>query len=180
MKFSGLVMIGCAATAMAGVVERRSAQTVLNDISTVSSQLQTVYNDVQRFQGGPSGTLAALGIQSDSNRVADTLDKAAKDSAALSPLSNSDSAAIALAIAKLEPSIVATLELLISKRKAFENAALGFSAVGIVHGVVQRLKDSTDGFAGNITVKFVPSLQKVAPLVTGQIDYHFVQTLQAF
>lgn len=172
-----LALSSLSTLATSSTLYRRDAATVKQDISTISTNLNRVYQDVQAFQGD---TLTALAINNDANTLSNSLAKAAQDAGASAPFTTADSAAIASSIAALQPNIVATLQLLVSKKPLFQTAALGLSADGLVESSVQSLKTNTDYFAGNVSRKFVADIQNLAPLVTGQIDYHYVQTLQAF
>lgn len=168
------------ATSVVASVVPRDAATILSDINTITTQLQKVHDDVQAFPGGPSSTAQALQIKTDSDNLDKTLQQAAKDAAASSPLSNSDSATIATSVTGLQSQIYSTLDLLVSKEPGFRTAVLGQSADGIVQSTLVSLRADTADFAGNVTSKLTPSLKRLAPLISSDIDFHYVRAIQAF
>ncbi|KAK4494517.1 hypothetical protein PRZ48_014815 [Zasmidium cellare] len=168
------------ATSVAASIIPRDAATILNDVKTIKTQLQKVHDDVQAFPGGPSSALQALAIKSDSDTLDKTLQQSAKDAAASSPLSDSDSATVATSVTGLQTLIYSTLDLLVSKEPGFKTAVFGGSADSIVHDTLVSLRVDTAAFAGNVTTKLTPQLQKLAPLISSDIDFHFVRAIQAF
>ncbi|KAF2165863.1 hypothetical protein M409DRAFT_23595 [Zasmidium cellare ATCC 36951] len=168
------------ATSVAASIIPRDATTILNDINTIKTQLQKVHDDVQAFPGGPGSTLQALGIKADSDTLDKTLQQSAKDAAASSSLSDSDSATVANAVTGLQSLIYSTLDLLVSKQPGFQNAILGQSADSIVQSTLISLRSDTADFAGNVTNKLTPTLKRLAPLISSDIDFHYVRAIQAF
>lgn len=181
MKAANIITtLAILATTAAASIIPRDAATILNDINTITTQLQKVHDDVQAFQGGPSSALQALGIKADSDTLDKTLQQSAKDAAASSPLSDSDSATIATSVTGLQAQIYSTLDLLVSKQPGFQTAVFGQSADGIVHDTLVSLRADTAAFGGNVTAKLTPTLQRLAPLITSDIDFHYVRAIQAF
>lgn len=177
MVLTGLAVL---ATSVIASVVPRDASTILTDIKTIKTQLQKVHDDVQAFPGGPSSAVQALQIKSDSDSLDKTLQQSAKDAAASSPLSDSDSATIATSVTGLQSQIYSTLDLLVSKEPGFRTAVFGSSADGIVRSTLVSLRTDTADFAGNVTSKLTPSLKRLAPLISSEIDFHYVRAIQAF
>lgn len=67
------------------------------------------------------------------------------------------------------------LDLLVSKKAVFANTFPGVTA--LVQSDLQQLKNGTDDLANALTPKFVASVQKLAPLLASDIDFHFVRAI---
>lgn len=158
----------------------RAAQDVLNDISTIQSQTATVQRDVDNFPGGPLSALQALQIKADSDALAQTIQKAARDAVASAPFTDAESASVANAVTGLQKGVYKVLDSLVAKKKGFETAVFGASAVPIVKDTLVGLRRDTAAFGANVTTKFVPVVAKVAPLVVSNLDFHFARAVDAF
>ncbi|KAB8339208.1 hypothetical protein FH972_022142 [Carpinus fangiana] len=167
-------------TVSAFAIEARDAATVVGDIRTLTTQLNTLQNQLKAFQGGAAGTGAALQIQGTEQTIENTLKKAAQDASNSPNFGNSGSADVANAIVGVERNIYSVLDLLIQKKSAFATAALGFSATGLVLQDLKNLKSQTDAFGANASAKLVPELAKLAPLLLSNIDYHYSVAIDAY
>lgn len=176
---TALVLFTTAWPCLAALFPRDTA-TILNDIKTISTQLQTVYDDVKTFQGGPNSANQALQIKGDSDKLDKSLQHAAKDAAASTQLSESDSATVATSVTSLQSPIYSTLDLLVDKKPGFQTAIFGSSADSIVESTLISLRTNSGYFAVNITNKLTPSLKRLGPLIASEIDFHFVRAVQAF
>lgn len=59
-------------------------------------------------------------------------------------------------------------------------AVPGANIAQLVQQTLIQLKSDTDAFGGNLTARLTPELQRLAPLVTGDIDFHFNRAIEAF
>lgn len=72
------------------------------------------------------------------------------------------------------------LDLLVSKKAAFDATLPGGAASALVKMDLQQLKNATDDLASKLTPKFVASVQKLSPLLVSNIDYHFVRAINVY
>nr|POE96413.1 hypothetical protein CFP56_56463 [Quercus suber] len=180
MKFSGLITILSFSAAASSAIVARDAPTLLRDINSIGVQLNKTLADINAFNGGTNGVNQALAIYTDSNNLDAVIKNSTADAKASAVLNDADSASIALAVTSLQSNIYATLDALVAKHYDFTAASLGFNATGLVHDTLVSMRTDTNNFGGNVTAKLSAVLSKSAPLITSDIDYHFVRAIQAF
>jgi len=162
------------------IVARDATTTLLGDIATISSRLATLNNDVNSFTGGSAQVFQALAIYNDANSVQSALNQANTDAINSPNLNDTGSAAVATAVTGLQPNIYNILNQLVAKKAGFRTVVFGSSAVGLVNNTITSLQQSTKNFGGNLTAKFSGSISTLAPLVTGDINFHFTRASQAY
>lgn len=157
-----------------------STQTILSDIQTIKSDLSTLQSQVEAFSGSNASLLNALNIKNAADKVDQDIQTATSDTASSAPVSDTDSASIASSISSLQVQVFDTIDALVTKKESFTKGKLGIDAVSIVHNELVMLRQDTEYFGGNVTEKLTPKLEKVAPLLVDNIDFHFVRGIQAF
>lgn len=181
MKASlSITLLAASSFASAAALQARDASAVLDDISTIRSQLAVVQSDIDAFQGGPTSAIDALKIQVDSNTLDSSIDKSTSDANSSSPFTEKQSADVANAVTGLQEGIFTVLDSLVAKKTGFETAVLGGSAVPLVRMTLSDLRTDTAAFGDAVTDKLTPELAKLAPLITSNIDFHFARAVDAF
>jgi hypothetical protein len=156
---------------------KRDFNTILLDGIKIIGDLNDLMAKLQAFQGAVPDALAVLNstdtlnndLQATANAVADT-----------PSLTDDQGNLLASTIASLATPIYNVLDLLQSKRPQFQAVAGGIPTGSIVLGRLQTLKNTTDAFASNLVPKLPTNLRRVAPLLSSDIDYHFIRAIQLY
>lgn len=115
LRLATLIAVGASVA-----VEAATASTVNADIRSIKSHLNTLTKSLTSFTGQSS---TATQILEDSDTLRSAINKAAKDSKALSALNIDDTVSIANAVTALQINIYSSLKLLISKEPQFKKAS---------------------------------------------------------
>ncbi|KAG4431935.1 hypothetical protein IFR05_012580 [Cadophora sp. M221] len=177
MHLKDFLPLFLASTSLA-ILPPRDAASIFSTLSTLSTDLSTLQSNLQTFQGGITSLGQALQIQSQASQlIADTSNSASAASSS-SPLDDAGSRSVAFKIISFSKQIYSVLDLLVGKHAAFEATLPGSSA--LVKSDLIMLRNGTDDLAGKLTPKFVASVQKLAPLLVADIDFHFVRAIGAY
>ncbi|KAL2866058.1 cell wall mannoprotein 1 family protein [Aspergillus lucknowensis] len=161
--------------------QARSVDDMLSGLDSIDNQLGTLSNSLQGFEGGLDGTLAALQIQGQTMDLVHVIDDATAATNQTSNLNKNDSITLTNRVAKLQDVIFSTLDLLEAKKPAFDTAVLGVASASIlVKADLDALRSSTAILGRAIVQRLDRSLQNLGPLLTGNIDFHFVHAIQLY
>ncbi|KAL2808875.1 hydrophobic surface binding protein A-domain-containing protein [Aspergillus granulosus] len=181
MRLSSTVLVLAAVSAVQGLSIPRDATPVLSALDTIKSQLHTVGDLVEVFTGGFNGTFAALQIQGETGELRTAINNGVAAIKRIQPLNEADSAQVVNVVVALQSDIYNLLDLLVQKKPAFDTAILGIgSASFLVKIDLQILRNSTAQLGNAITSKLVEEFQRLAPLITSSIDFHFSKALAAY
>ncbi|KAH9206973.1 hydrophobic surface binding protein A-domain-containing protein [Leptodontidium sp. 2 PMI_412] len=177
MHLKSLLPLFLASTSLA-ILPPRDASSILSTLQTLSSDLTTLQSNLQTFQGGITSLGQALQIQTQATQLVTDTQNSASASSSSSALDDSGSRSVAFKIISISKQISSVLDLLVSKHAAFEATLPGSSA--LVKSDLVMFRNGTDDLAGKLTPKFVASVQKLAPLLVADIDFHFVRAIGVY
>ncbi|KAL3458880.1 hydrophobic surface binding protein A-domain-containing protein [Aspergillus heterothallicus] len=181
MRFSATFLLFTAVSAVQDLNIPRDATPVLSALDTIKNQLYTVSDLVEVFTGGFNGTFAALQIQGETGELGTAINNGVTAIKRIQPLSEADSVEVVNTVVALQSDIFGLLDLLITKKPAFDTAIFGIgSASFLVKLDLQNLRNSTAQLGTAITSKLVAQVQRLAPLITSSIDFHFSQALEVY
>ncbi|KAJ0418728.1 hydrophobic surface binding protein A-domain-containing protein [Aspergillus carlsbadensis] len=176
-----LTLLLATATAVQALVIPRDATPILSALDTITTQLHTVGDLVEVFTGGFNGTFAALQIQGETGELRTAINNGVSAIRNIQPLNEADSVQVVNVVVALQSDIYGLLDLLVEKKPAFDTAIFGIgSASFLVRIDLQTLRNSTAQLGSAITSKLVDELQRLAPLITSSIDFHFSQALAVY
>lgn len=169
------------ATAVQGLIVFRDATPILNSLHTITNNLHSLGSLLEKFNGGFNGTLAAIQIQGETGKVQTAIDNGVDAASRVQPLNEDESTRVTNVVVELQSDIYRVLDLLVAKKPAFDTAILGFaSASFLVKLDLQELRKSTARLGSGIVSKLVDDLQRLGPLITSDIDYHFAEALMIY
>ncbi|KAL2852032.1 hydrophobic surface binding protein A-domain-containing protein [Aspergillus pseudoustus] len=181
MRFSPTIFFLTAVSAVQGLSIPRDATPVLSALATIKNQLHAVGDLVEVFNGGFNGTFAALQIQGETGELGTAINNGVTAIKRIQPLNQADSAQVVNVVVALQSDIYGLLDLLVEKKPAFDTAIFGIgSASFLVKIDLQTLRNSTTQLGNAITSKLVEDFQRLAPLITSSIDFHFSQALAVY
>ncbi|KAH9223535.1 hydrophobic surface binding protein-like protein A [Leptodontidium sp. 2 PMI_412] len=126
--------------ASALTVGKRDAATILNDISTIDSNVKALTATFNNYNGGVANAIPILNAES---KLEDSIKQGTTDAKASSQQSSADSKSVIAAIDKLIPDIEASLAAAEKKKAKFAADNL----TGTVQKDLATLKSETDDFA---------------------------------
>lgn len=156
---------------------KRDFNTILLDGIKIIGDLNDLTAKLQAFQGSIPDALAILNSTDGLNNDLKATAQAVADTPSLTDAQGN---LLASTVASLATPIYNVLDLLQSKRPQFQAVAGGIPTGSIVLGRLQTLKNTTDIFAGNLIPKLPADLKRVAPLLSSDIDYHFIRAIQLY
>ncbi|KAL4866219.1 hypothetical protein BDV12DRAFT_173287 [Aspergillus spectabilis] len=180
MLFSFAAFLATIST-IQGLIIPRDATPVLSSLDAITNKLHSLGDLVEKFEGGFNGTFAALQIQSETGKLRTIINDGAATITNTNPLNEDDSVQIVNVVVSLQADIYDLLDLLVAKKPAFDTAILGIgSASFLVKIDLQNLRNSTAQLGSAITEKLVEELQRLAPLITSDIDFHFARAVGVY
>lgn len=166
------------ATAVQGLIIVRDATPILDRLDTITNNLHSLGSLLEKFNGG---TLAAIQIQGETGKVQTAIDNGVDAASKVQPLNEDESTRVTNVVVELQSDIYHVLDLLVAKKPVFDTAILGFaSASFLVKLDLQKLRKSTARLGSGIVSKLVDDLQRLGPLITSDIDYHFAEALMIY
>jgi hypothetical protein len=172
--FLSTSLVGFARAASGADAIVAGIKNVTNDIVTINSTLNT-------FNGSLIGTLTALQIQGQAQDLLSGIESTTATANATSVLGQADSITVTNSVTGLQPFVYSLIDNFVARHQAFETAVLGVaSATSLVESDLTNIKNATDALGNAIISKLVPEIQKLAPLVTSEIDFHFQRALQVY
>lgn len=170
-----------ALTAVQGLRIRRDSAPILNSLDTITSQLRTLGDLLESFNIAPNNTAAALQIQGETMTLQTDVDDGITATSGVQPLNEGDSVVVTEAVVGLQTDVYHVLDQLVAKKPVFDQAILGVgSASALVRSDLLGLRNSTLELGSGIVSKMVEDLQRLGPLVTYDIDYHFAEALRVY
>ncbi|KUL86490.1 hypothetical protein ZTR_04259 [Talaromyces verruculosus] len=154
----------------AGPIVKRS---VLTDLQTVYSKVQTLDSDITSWNGQ---LLTALPLLTDVNTLETDIKTATTDTNNSAAFGDADSASIASETQSLSTLIVTTLDDLVAQ--ASKVAAVGLT--GTVESSLEDLKTLSDGLITAIESKIEASYLPTATSVAAAIDSAFATAIAAY
>ena len=154
---------------------------ILTEITTIKDQCNTLNSTISTFNLNSNVTRTALKLQSQSSTLLNDVNDATKVVQSTSPLNQDDSVKVAQAVLSLSNVVYTLLDRFVSKKPVFDKALFGVGSVSALVKIdLQNLKTATGKFGNATTAKLEGDIQKLAPLVTADIDFHFYQALQVY
>ncbi|KAA8643981.1 hypothetical protein EYZ11_011261 [Aspergillus tanneri] len=154
---------------------------IISELKTVVSDLATFNATLNSFHGGLNGTLRAVQIQGQAQTLINDINKATATVKITPSLGTTDSVVLVNNVVNLQTPIYSTINNLISHKSAFQNAVLGVGSAGfLVKSDLNNLRIATANLGNAIVQRLVPDIQKLAPLVTGEINFHITRAIQAY
>jgi hypothetical protein len=165
-----------------GVAQAASgADAIVAGVKKITNEILTINSTLNTFNGSLIGTLTALQIQGQAQDLLSEINSTTATTNATSTLNQADSIAVTDSVTNLQPYIYSLLDNFNAHHQAFEAAVLGVaSATTLVELDLSNIKNATDALGSAIITKLIPDIQKLAPLVTSQIDFHFQRSLQVY
>lgn len=179
-SFTTGLLLWLSACAFGAELYQRDAASIITALQNIDNGTQQVLADVNAFQGGRDGVNQAVKIQTDSNTLNQIIQNGITAAQATTQLNDADSAAVANAVTKIQPGVFNVLTALTNKKELFSAASLGFDAIPLVENALTSQRQSTNDFGNNVTAVLSTTIKRVSPLLTTNIDFHFVRALQAF
>lgn len=169
-------------TGMLGIAQAASgADAIVAGIKDITTQIVTINSTLNTFNGSLIGTITALQIQGQAQDLLTKINSTTATTNATSPLSQADSITVTNSVTGLQPYVYSLLDNFNAHHQAFETAVLGVaSATILVESDLTNIKNATDALGDAIITKLTPDIQKLAPLVTSEIDFHFQRSLQVY
>ncbi|KAK8220842.1 hypothetical protein IWZ01DRAFT_21202 [Phyllosticta capitalensis] len=162
----------------------RAADAILSDIYQVSSLLASLTRQVTPLSITPAPPASSIqSIRSALQELTAQMETSNLRASSAPQLDDAASAAIANAIADLKDAAFAALDAIESRRMVFDAASapgamLGFvSARRFVRADLVALREATTDFGGNLTTKLVRGVRIAAPLVVGDLHWHFTRVI---
>ncbi|KAK8171277.1 hypothetical protein BKA80DRAFT_250942 [Phyllosticta citrichinensis] len=159
-----------------------AADQLLADIYQISSLLSSLGRQLTPLAitpAPPASTIQA--IRSSMQQTTAQIAASSRSAAAAQPFDDAASAAIANAIADLKDAAFAVLDVLESRRMVFDATsagALGFvSARRFVRTDLLALREATTAFGSNLMGKMAKGVRIAAPLVVGDLHWHFTRVV---
>ncbi|PYH47088.1 cell wall mannoprotein 1 family protein [Aspergillus saccharolyticus JOP 1030-1] len=160
---------------------KRSASTVLNAVTTISTQLITLNNTVTAYPGGIEGSLTALQIQAETIQLEVDLKTAIIAAKQSANFTDEESLSVAQAFVALEPTIASTLTTLVSRKKDFDDGLLGVASLSfLVEWDLQQLSFLSSQLGKAVLEKLSATYAALAPLVLDQISAAFASAIAAY
>ncbi|KAH6723785.1 hydrophobic surface binding protein A-domain-containing protein [Leptodontidium sp. 2 PMI_412] len=151
MRYSLLTVV--LASSASGSIFARTAQSILSDISTISTNVKALNDAINSYKGDVASAVPVT--QAESN-LGDAIKQGITDAKGTSePLSDSDTTSILDAINSLIPEIISSVNAFVGQQAAFEKAGLGDIASKDLNSLQT---DTTDFAAALISIAPSPSL----------------------
>ncbi|KAK7512533.1 uncharacterized protein IWZ02DRAFT_493956 [Phyllosticta citriasiana] len=159
-----------------------AADALLADIYQISSLLTSLGRQLTPLAitpAPPASTIQA--IRSSLQQTTAQISTSSRSAAAAPPFDDAASAAIANAIADLKDAAFAALDAFESRRMVFDATSAGalsfVSARRFVRADLVALREATTAFGGNLMEKMVKGVRIAAPLVVGDLHWHFTRVV---
>ncbi|KAG4442210.1 hypothetical protein IFR05_002320 [Cadophora sp. M221] len=121
MKYSLLAIV--LASSASGSLFARTAQTILSDISTISTNVKALTDAINSYKGDVT---SAVPVTQAESKLDDAIKQGITDVKGTSgPLSDSDTTSILYAINSLIPDIISSVNAFVGQQAAFQKAGLG-------------------------------------------------------
>ena len=164
-----------------GTVIPRGVNDVLSTIKTITSQCLTINHTLSGFEEGFSVTGTALKLQGQATTLLDDINKGTTTVSKSSKLSSNDSATVANSVVSLSTTVYSLLDGFIAKKPGFDKAILDIgSASFLVEFDLKKLKNATASYGDAVVDVLSNDIEKVAPLMTGDLAFHFTEAIDVF
>ncbi|KAJ7169262.1 hydrophobic surface binding protein [Mycena crocata] len=171
-SLSLLATYACFATSV-----KRTVAQVQADISSISSQVTTLDNDINGFPA--SGLVGALGIHTAAGNLETSLNQGTTDVKATGAVSEADGRTILNSVTAFEPKILDALKAIATKRAAF--MALPVAGIpALVLQDLQTLRSDTGAFASALVASAPADLKSQATSIQSTIDAAFATAIAAY
>lgn len=181
MLLKSLLLSTLAVTTLALPQARRDASTVLDSINSISKESANIQEILSGFTASTNVTATALQLQAKSSTLLKDINSGTETVSDASTLSESESAKVANAVVELSSTVFTLLDQFVEKKPVFDKAILDVgSASSLVKGDLKKLKSATDDYGDAVSSKLSGDITKIAPLLVGDIDFHFAEAINAF
>ncbi|KAF7587650.1 hypothetical protein BBP40_006905 [Aspergillus hancockii] len=169
------------ATSAPTTLLKRDAQSVVNAVSSISSQMTTLNTTVTSYKGGVLGTGTALKIEFESIKLSHVLKDAISETEDSANFTADESNTVAAAFINLQPKISSTLDNIVAKKPQFDTGLLGIGSLSfVVKWNLQQEKDLSRELGEAVVEKLAEPYKSVAPLLNDQIAAAFEKALAAY
>ncbi|KAK0107152.1 hypothetical protein ONS95_003858 [Cadophora gregata] len=171
VAIKNFLFLATAVTAL--TIGKRDTATILNDISAINSNVQTLTTAANNYNGG---LLAAIPILTAQSNLGTAIDKGTTDARATPQLSSADSQSIVAAVDRLTPSVEASLTAIRAKKARF--AADGLTTT--VQNSLATLKTKTDTFSDALIAISSSDTKATGTAQKAKIDGYFNAAIADF
>jgi len=171
-----LFSLSLLAASFATPVKRTVAQ-VEADITSISSQVTTLNNDINGFPA--SGLVGALNIHNAATSLESTLGTGTSDVTSTGTFSQTDGTTILESVEAFVPTILNALTQITAKQADFAALPIGGIPALILQDL-QTLKTDTDAFGAALTAAAPADLKGNATTITNEIDAGFTTAIAAY
>ncbi|RJE18354.1 hypothetical protein PHISCL_09313 [Aspergillus sclerotialis] len=154
-------------------LNRRDASTVIADLNTISADIADFDAAVNVFDGSLA---QALAIQTKENKMEDDIQTAIGHTQSSAAFTTAESTAVTNTLLDLEPDILSSLNLVVSKKTLFVKAGVK----SLVHLDLQNLKAKTDGMSTALQAKVTAADKATIASHTVDVDAAFNSAISAF
>jgi len=173
VAIKNILLFVTAATALPAI-SKRTASTVLSDISTIDSDVKALTSATNSYDGG---LLAAAPVSNDESTLEKDIKQGTSDAQATPQLSSSDTqATIAQVRSPLTPDVKDALDALVAKKSLFTSAGLKST----VQNDLATLKTDTDSFADALIAIADDGDKSQAMDLKATIDSYFESAVNSY
>ncbi|KAF7349330.1 Hydrophobic surface binding protein [Mycena sanguinolenta] len=163
----------CLIAASFAVPTKRTVAQIEADLTSISTQVTALDNDIKGFPDSALTTLAAMGL------LGTSLNIGTSNMKATGPLNEADATTILNSMQAIEPVIIDALTKLTAEEPAFAGLPLGGLSALVLQDL-QTLKDDTDAFAAALEAAAPANLKAEATSIQSAIDAAFATAIAAF
>ncbi|KAG4442212.1 hypothetical protein IFR05_002322 [Cadophora sp. M221] len=161
------------AAASALVLDKRTAATILTDVSTINTNVKVLTSAANAYTGGVAN---ALKVQQAEQTLDKSIVQAGKDANATSALTSADSTKISNAVQSLIPNIDASIKAIEAKKAQFAKDGL----TQVVVGDFKTLQADTDKLADRLIIIASADTKTKAKQQKASIDSLFAAGIKFF
>ncbi|EAW19341.1 mannoprotein [Aspergillus fischeri NRRL 181] len=172
-KLSTAVLATLIGVAISGPLVARDAATILSDLNTIKTGINTLTQHFNEFTGDLSQALAAQAVE---QQLESDIDKATSDAKATSALSAADSTSVTNALLGLKPDIVTSLDAIVAKKPQVDSAGVG----SLVLADLNALQSKTDTLSGALQDIATATDKETIASGTQEIDAAFSSAIAVF
>lgn len=176
-----LATLSATALALPQIQRRPDLSNVLDSIDTFSKESSSIQDVLSDFTASSNTTATALKLQAKSDTLLKDIKTETDTVNQASTLSESDSAKVGNAVVELLQNVFSLLDRFVEKKPVFDKAILNAaSASSLVEADLKKLKSAVDDYDQAVSSKLSGDIKAIAPILTGDLDFHFTQAIDAF
>ncbi|KAH7305664.1 hydrophobic surface binding protein A-domain-containing protein [Rhexocercosporidium sp. MPI-PUGE-AT-0058] len=173
VAIKNVLLFVAAASALTIPLGKRTAATIISDVSTINTNVQALTSAANAYTGGISN---ALKVQQAEQTLDKSIIQAGKDANATAALSSADSTKISDAIQSLIPNIDASIKAIEAKKAQFATDGL----TQVVLDDFKSLQSNTDKLADRLIIIASSDVKTRAQQQKATIDSYFAAGIKFF